>query len=124
MKLDRDRQVVQSTMGSCFSVLVFALVIMYAYLKIDTFVNKKDVDVMSSMKTDHLSPDDIISLDTGFNVAVALTAYDNETEYILDKSIGRLVYKSYSWGFDGTFATFIDELPSHICSREELSLEG
>ena len=34
------------------------------------------------------------------NFAIAFTAYDDETEPILDESLGELVFNSYSWGND------------------------
>ena len=37
----------------------------------------------------------------GFNVAAAFTAYDNESENILDPSYGELVFNHYWWGSEG-----------------------
>ena len=41
-------------------------------------------------------------------MAFAFTAYDQETEYILDKSIGQLQFKAMQWGFDENGETFLD----------------
>ena len=59
-------------------------------------------------------------------MAVGLTAYDSETEYILDKSIGELNFMAYEWGEDENKELYVRKtiLPSHICSKEELGLEG
>lgn len=58
---------------------------------------------------------------------MAFTAYDSETEPILDPKIGKVVFKAYEWGPDpetGVFYSRRDEIPSHMCSREELGLDG
>ena len=62
----------------------------------------------------------------GLNFAVALTAYDNEQESILDETYASIVFKSYTWGEqeDGSFMTNIVDIPFHTCSRKELGLEG
>ena len=60
----------------------------------------------------------------GLSFAIAFTAYDNETEDILDASYGKLVFTTYEWGEDEAGNPFLsyDEIPSHTCSREELGL--
>ena len=62
----------------------------------------------------------------GLNLAVGLTAYDSEREYILDKSIGELNFMAYEWGEDENGEVFARKtiIPSHVCSKEELGLEG
>ena len=80
---------------------------MFAYLKIDVLINKKDVDVMSTINDNYYTPDDVITYkNTGFNIAAAFTAYDSETEDILDPTYGELVFMHYAWGeqADGTYA--------------------
>ena len=61
----------------------------------------------------------------GFNVAVALTSYDNEREWIIDPSYSELIFQAYSWGHDTEHHGFKVErkrLNSHVCSPEELGL--
>ena len=59
-------------------------------------------------------------------MAVAITAYDSEREYILDKSIGELNFMAYEWGEDENKEVYVRKniIPSHICTKEELGLEG
>ena len=98
MKLDRDKQVVRSTIGSCFSFFVLALVFFYAYFKLDVYIKKKDVDIMTSVREDFYDTDFIMDYNRGLSLAAAFTAYDSETEPILDRSIGELVFKAWEWG--------------------------
>lgn len=60
------------------------------------------------------------------NLAVGLTAYDAEREYILDKSIGELNFMAYEWGEDENGEVYVRKniIPSHVCSKEELGIEG
>ena len=57
-------------------------------------------------------------------MAVAFTEYDSETEPILDETIGKVVFVSYSWGehANGTVWREIKEIPSHTCSPAELGV--
>ena len=59
---------------------------------------------------------------------MAFTAYDSETEPILDPSYGRIVFNSYQWGDtdkEGNYLpTEIKEIETHTCSSEELGLQG
>ena len=42
----------------------------------------------------------IFDASKGLNMAMALTAYDGETENILDPSFGEIVFREYKWGED------------------------
>ena len=57
---------------------------------------------------------------------MAFTGFNNRTGYEIDKSIGELVFTAYEWGndFDGNFFVTRERIPSHVCSREELGLDG
>ena len=62
----------------------------------------------------------------GLNVAVAVTSYDGNNEKLLDPSYGKLIFEHAIWGINesGEFFTKYDPIQPHICSREELGLEG
>ena len=62
----------------------------------------------------------------GLNFAAAFTAFDNELEYSLDPSYGTLNFVVNEWGAyqDGSFFSKVEEIPSHICSKDELGIEG
>ena len=62
----------------------------------------------------------------GMNIAVGFSGYDSEREWVLDKSYGELVFNSYSWGNDENGDPFAERKPlkTHICTRENLGLEG
>ena len=52
---------------------------------------------------------------------MAFTSYDEETEPILDPSIGELIFKRVEWSKTNWFAK---EIKTHECSEEELGLVG
>lgn len=59
---------------------------------------KKDVSIMQNVYENHFTPDDVVTYDNSFYVAAAFTAYDSETEIILEPEYGELVFKHFSWG--------------------------
>ena len=79
-------------MGSICSLFLFLVVGSYAYQKTDVWNHKKDVDIMSSIQANYFNSDYVFDYDAGLNYAVAFTAYDSVTEYILDPSYGNLVF--------------------------------
>ena len=48
MKLDKDNSVLNTTVGSVLTIIAYLAVFMYAYLKIDVWVQKKDIDIMAT----------------------------------------------------------------------------
>lgn len=87
---------------------------------------KQDVDILQTSNFLALTDDDVINYDkNGFNIAIALSAYNSEREPFNDPSIGELVFKHYRWGMnaDGTLYSGKSRLESHPCSLEELGLD-
>ena len=113
-------------MGSLCSILVLFLTATFALIKIDVFFARKDNDVMSSTLVKAIADDSVFSAEDGLNFAVAFTAYDNETEDILDPTYGNVVFRNSEWGPtpDGGYFENLDEIPSHTCTKEELGMEG
>ena len=89
-------------------------------------MNKKDVDIMSSLQKNYFSADYVFDYSQGLNFAFAFTAYDQVAEDILDPSYGEIAFSRYEWGMDsdGEYFVRIKEIPSHTCTKEELGLEG
>ena len=57
MKIDKQKSVLQSTMGSLCSLLVLVVVSAYAYQKTDVWMQKKDVDILESTVDDFYDMD-------------------------------------------------------------------
>ena len=55
--------------------------------------NRKDVNVLSTINRLFFDDDDVFSFENGLNVAVGLTAYDSEQEWILDRKYGELYFQ-------------------------------
>ena len=100
MKLDKNKNSVQTCMGSFLTLLIYIIVGAYAYQKIDVWVNKKDVEIMSSILMSEFSEEDKFRFEDGFNVAMALASYGDEYNAQLDKSIGEIIFRAYTWGED------------------------
>ena len=127
MKVDKQKSVLQSTMGSLCSLVVLLIVTAYAYQKMDVWMQKKDVDILESTADDYFDLDYIFDYEQGLNIAFGFTEYGSGKQYNLDKSIGKIALKEYSWGGDASnFNQEIQfrDINTHICSSEELGLEG
>ena len=105
MKLDKHRHSVNSSIGSFLSFILLVVVGAYAYQKTDVWLQKKDVDVMSSTQKKAHGTDKIFDASMGLNIAMAFSAYDGVKENILDPSFGEIVFKEYMWGTrdDGSY---------------------
>ena len=58
-------------------------------------------------------------------MAIAFIDYA-DTESLIDESIGKLIYKRFEQGEKEDGSTFLisEEIPSHVCTPEELGLTG
>ena len=125
MNLDEGEQDIKSLMGSLCSVFLLAITVLYSYQKADILISKKDVDILSTINDDTYTSDDVFTNKNGFNVAVAFTEFNSNTEWELDPTYGSLVFNHFSWGVnetDGSPFTKREEQSSHICTQEELGL--
>ena len=61
----------------------------------------------------------------GLKIAVALTSWTTNAEMELDKEYGRIVFNRNDWTTfeNGTIFSNKDEIPSHVCTKEELGLD-
>ena len=105
MKLDSGRTNLPSYAGLLSTIITMIVIAMYAYQKADVLQHRKDVNVLSTINRLFFDDDDVFSYENGLNVAVGLTAYDNEQEWILDRKYGELYFQEQAWGQnpDGTF---------------------
>ena len=126
LQLDEGKQVLKSMIGSICTLIIFVIVLGYMYLKIDVLISKKDIDILSTVEEFHYDADYVFDYSKGFNLAVALTSYSSLGIEDLDDSIGRIVFKHYYWGSDAesVFETGRTPIDSHICSEDELGLNG
>ena len=59
MKLDEGDDTKNTFIGGLFSLILSAVVIMFAFQKGDVLVNKKDVDILSTINDNTFNSDDI-----------------------------------------------------------------
>ena len=48
MKIDEDKSILQSSMGSLLSFVMFLMMFVFAYLKVEMWITKKGVDIASA----------------------------------------------------------------------------
>ena len=92
MKLDGGRATLPSCCGLLSTLLTVVIISLYAFQKYDVLVNRKDVNVLSTVNRLFFNDTELFSYENGFNIAVAITAYDSEEEWILDRKYGELYF--------------------------------
>ena len=100
MQIEKNKSELRSMIGSLFTFLIYIVSGVYSLQKLDVWRAKKDVDILSSTQAGYFNDSYVFGYDDGLNIAVAFTAYDSETENILDKSYGEIVFIAYEWGYD------------------------
>ena len=78
--------------GTLLTIVIFIIIAAYAYQKTDVWLTKKDIDIVSSVEHNFYAEDHVFDYNQGLNLAMAFTAYDDETEPILDKSYGEIIF--------------------------------
>ena len=81
MRLDADSISLNSIGGSVMSIFITIVMIMFAYLKGDVLIQKKDVDILSTINDRHFSDTDQFTYSNGFNIAVAFTGFNSNPEH-------------------------------------------
>ena len=76
---------------------------------------KKYIDVKTTLNYNYVSSSYVFDAEKGLDIAVAFTAYDNEEEIILDKTIGELAFFAYEWGENSDGSVFVKRewIPSY-----------
>ena len=78
--------------GVFFTLLLLVILLGYAYQKTDILVSRSSVDTLSNTNMSYYADDYVFDSTKGLFLAVAFTAYDEETENILDPTIGEIVF--------------------------------
>ena len=94
MRLTDADESLKSFMGSACSLLLLSVTLIYAYFKFEVLLHKKDVNILSAVKDLHYDDDFIFDYSKGIRIAIALTAFDDERDWILDPSYGELVFNA------------------------------
>ena len=84
-------------MGALCSLMMLIIVTAYFFQKCEVWYSKKDVDLLSATETGFFNSSYVFDHEQGLNIAVALTAYDNNREPY-DESYATLEFKHYWWG--------------------------
>lgn len=109
--------------GAVCSLFILSLVVVFTYIKVETLIGRKDVDILSTIKDYHFSDMDRFGYENGLNIAVAFTDYSHNREWQLDPTYGKLVFNSYSWyELEDSFLLERKPLGIHNCTRAELGL--
>ena len=95
---DSGGQTYGSIMGAICSIILLLITVFYAYLKLMVLIEKTDVNILTSELDMHYDDTEEFTYENGLNIAVAFTAYDSETEWILLPEYGELVFNYAEWG--------------------------
>ena len=126
MKLSQGQATLPSMMGTLLSFIYFGLVLGYTILKFDILTNRKDVDITLMVKDTYFPDSYNFTSKHGFNIAVALSSFDNSTKLELPPEIGYIKFQMSRWNVleNGEIDYELIDVDSHPCSEEELGLTG
>ena len=87
----------------------------YGFLKLSSLITRQNVDVVISIAENAFDHQYILDSEYGVDLAIAITAYDSETEVILNKTIGELNFMAYEWGEDENGEVYVKReiIPSY-----------
>ena len=118
MRLDKGFIHLRSWGGAVCSIILFTLIGLYTLQKFDVLLNSRDVNLITTTTFNAVTNTETFDSSTGFNIAVAFSAYDSETEPIDDPTVGELIFNHYKWGAnpDGSIFAGRYKLKSHRCT--------
>ena len=89
MKLDSGDESIKTLSGSLCSLLLLMVTILYASLKFDILLTKKDVRIVTAVEDMYFSDTDEFDYSDGLNIAASLWTGSEES---LDLTYGELVF--------------------------------
>ena len=124
MKLDKGITGLTTVSGLCLTLLLGLVMVSFALQKSWAMFTKKYIDIKTSSTMNYYDHAHVFDAEQGLEVAIGFTAYDNNREVILDKSIGELAFIAYEWGEDEAGNVFVkrERIPSYQCTKDELGL--
>ena len=118
MKFDGGKRELKTCTGAIMSVLLLIVLIIYGVMKANTLINKQQVDVISAISEEYFDEKLNFTETRGLSFAFALPGKP-------DISYAEIKYFVSEWIYDETNPqSRFYEIPSHICTREELGLSG
>lgn len=88
----------RSIAGSCFSMFTVVLVLAYAAYKFIDLLELNDYKLQEAVQENFFAAEVPLTLQEGFQVAAAVTAYDGSPDVIEDPEIGTLKMYIKYWG--------------------------
>ena len=115
-----------SIFGTLMSFIFMGIVIGYSAQRLDILLNRKDVDILQTVRDNYFSDNEAFTGEEGFNIAIALTGFDSVRDSVLDPEYANLIFETSQWDVleDGEINWQITSVASHTCSEEELGLTG
>ena len=124
MKIEGTHKTYTSIMGVVLTLVFAVMTALFAYARAMVLIQKSDVTVMGSTSENEFDFNYVITPESGFFVAFALTEYNSDPEIIEKPEYGEMVMEYYGWGYSQTaIGSSAKPLGYHYCSDEELGLE-
>ena len=91
MELDVNDSAYRSYMGAFCTIVVAFFVLAFTLTKLQTLINRKDVDIMSLAEDSAIDEDEVFSYSNGLFLAAALTEYNTDPRLIEQREYGELL---------------------------------
>ena len=91
--------------GALMTIMMFAVMIIYAYLRGDIFLSKSKMSINQAIEMRYFDESFEFHTKDGLRIAAMFTAYDSNPDPILDPTYGELLIRFTRWGEnpDGSF---------------------
>ena len=127
MSISKGVHRLPSRIGVLLTFLLTIILLAYTAFKMSIMINRNDNVMTSIINEFHYDSDYVMDRSKYLNFAIALSGFDKEQENILDPSIAEIKFEAHEWEFDAVGNIdygFRISLESHVCSRDELGLNG
>lgn len=84
-------------MGFFCTFVWVAIIVVFAWQKLDTLFYKKSVSILASVKDLHYDDQEEFTYEQGLNIAFGFTGFDDKTTWDLDPQFGELKIVAYEW---------------------------
>ena len=131
-KLPNGKETTRTWVGVIFTVLIYGVIMLYAYMKFAKVIAYGDSTIISSITDSAWTAEDkwrsVADREDGqdnggLQFAVGVTAYDSNQQPVDDPKIGRIVARYQTWGLgDGMGSGLSNPIPMKRCSRVDLGI--
>ena len=119
-RMPNNKDKFSSWHGVFITLLIYSMLAVHGYIKLDTLLNYGDTTIMESMEADYYNYTYTFSSDQGLNFAFGVASFGSNEG--IDPDYGQVIAQYEWWGTDGVASFGNSLIPTKKCSKEELGI--